>query len=187
MSEVSQRGEGRVACLRQVVLLMMLTGLLAACATTPALPPVTTEQILQMSREGVPAADIIQKMRDAGTVYRLSGSQLFPMTNHFALSRNTSPRTPGTLPLFEIQLPIGMRTSPNSPSDDCQSYVNPGQNMRTANAATNTTPGARIQKIGPRGEITELHGVADHAAVAAPEWNADPAASHDQVAQPLGN
>jgi len=39
-------------------------------------PPVTTEQILQMSREGVPPADIIQKMRDAGTVYRLSGSQL---------------------------------------------------------------------------------------------------------------
>jgi hypothetical protein len=76
MSEVSQRSEGRVASVRQVVLLMMLTGLLAACATTPALPPVTTEQILQMSREGVPAADIIQKMRDAGTVYRLSGSQL---------------------------------------------------------------------------------------------------------------
>jgi hypothetical protein len=29
-----------------------------------------------MSKAGVPAADIVQKMRDAGTVYRLSGSQL---------------------------------------------------------------------------------------------------------------
>ena len=55
---------------------MILTVVAAACATTPAPPSVTTEQILQMSRAGVPAADIVQKMRDAGTVYRLSGSQL---------------------------------------------------------------------------------------------------------------
>jgi hypothetical protein len=56
--------------------LTLLAGLFAGCASVESRPPVTTEQVLQMSKAGVPAADIVQKMRDAGTVYRLSGSQL---------------------------------------------------------------------------------------------------------------
>lgn len=57
-------------------LLLSAAALLAGCATVEPKPPVTIDQVVQMSREGVPAADIVQKMRDAGTVYRLSGSQL---------------------------------------------------------------------------------------------------------------
>jgi hypothetical protein len=64
------------AWFRTAALLLILAAGQTGCASIASRPPVTTEQIVQMSREGVPAADIVQKMRDAGTVYRLSGSQL---------------------------------------------------------------------------------------------------------------
>jgi hypothetical protein len=65
-----------VRCLWCTRALVILTVVLTGCTSVPSRPPVTTEQIVQMSLDGVPAADIVQKMRDAGTVYRLSGSQL---------------------------------------------------------------------------------------------------------------
>lgn len=49
--------------------------LLGGCATVQR-PPVTVPQIVQMSKDGVPPKDIIQKIRDSGTVYRLKASQL---------------------------------------------------------------------------------------------------------------
>lgn len=55
---------------------LMLVALLAGCASRPARDPVTVDQIVQMSRDGVIASDIIAKMEAADTVYRLSGSQL---------------------------------------------------------------------------------------------------------------
>jgi len=48
----------------------------AGCASTPAKGPVTVEQIIEMSRNGTDPPIIVAKMQDAGTVYRLSGSQL---------------------------------------------------------------------------------------------------------------
>jgi hypothetical protein len=42
----------------------------------PAKPPVTVPQIILMSREGVPSEDIIAKIQDSRTVYRLQASQL---------------------------------------------------------------------------------------------------------------
>lgn len=39
-------------------------------------PPVTVPQIIQMSNAKVPPEEIIQKMRDSGTVYQLQASQL---------------------------------------------------------------------------------------------------------------
>jgi hypothetical protein len=42
----------------------------------PTKPPVTVPQIVLMSKEGVPADEIIEKMRESGTVYRLQASQL---------------------------------------------------------------------------------------------------------------
>ena len=54
----------------------VLAVLLAGCATTPAPPPVTVEQVVQMSREGLAPDEIIAKMEDSDTVYRLSGSEL---------------------------------------------------------------------------------------------------------------
>ena len=61
---------------RRLAVLCVFTAALCACAVGESRPPVTTEQVIQMSKDGVPAADIIQKMREAGTVYRLSGSKL---------------------------------------------------------------------------------------------------------------
>jgi hypothetical protein len=55
---------------------VLLVVLLAACASTPSKPPVTLERVVELSRHGTPTADIIAEMRDAGTTYRLSGSQL---------------------------------------------------------------------------------------------------------------
>ena len=42
----------------------------------PPKPPVTVPQIVLMSKEGVPADEIIEKMRESGTVYILQASQL---------------------------------------------------------------------------------------------------------------
>jgi hypothetical protein len=56
--------------------------LLAAClflsvgCASLAPKPVTVGQIVQMSQEGVPAQEIIDKMRKSQTVYRLKASQL---------------------------------------------------------------------------------------------------------------
>jgi len=55
---------------------LVLGVLLAGCATTPAPPPVTVEQVVMMSQEGVVPDEIIAKMEDSDTVYRLSGSEL---------------------------------------------------------------------------------------------------------------
>jgi len=42
----------------------------------PTKPPVTVPQIVLMSKEGIPSDEIIAKMRESGTVYRLQASQL---------------------------------------------------------------------------------------------------------------
>jgi hypothetical protein len=54
---------------------------LAGCASfstpRPVVPqPVTVDQIVRMSREGVAPEEIIHKMRESRTVYRLTASQL---------------------------------------------------------------------------------------------------------------
>lgn len=51
---------------------------LGGCATLGMVrpEPVTVEQVVAMSRSGQPADAIIEQMRDSGTVYRLSASQL---------------------------------------------------------------------------------------------------------------
>lgn len=51
---------------------------LGGCATfgMASPPPVTVADVQQMIRNRVPTDTILQKMRDSGTVYRLSASQL---------------------------------------------------------------------------------------------------------------
>ena len=53
-----------------------LSLMLAACATLPTPAPVKVPEVIQLSRAGTPPGQIIQKMRDAGMVYRLKGSQM---------------------------------------------------------------------------------------------------------------
>jgi hypothetical protein len=66
---------------RQSLTLIVLTciTLLSGCATlgtTQPQPPVTVSEIIQMSKEGVPADTIIERMRDSETLYRLTAAQL---------------------------------------------------------------------------------------------------------------
>lgn len=54
---------------------LMLTG---GCATVPdeTAAPVTVPEIIDMSKSGMPADQIIQEMSESHTVYRLDASQL---------------------------------------------------------------------------------------------------------------
>jgi len=55
-------------------LLLAVVLLAGGCATLPS--PPTLEEITQMSKQGVPADQIIKRMQDSRAIYRLSGSQL---------------------------------------------------------------------------------------------------------------
>jgi hypothetical protein len=57
---------------------LAFAAVLGGCASLGYRPaqPVTVQEIVAMSREKVPAADILAKMRGSGTVYRLTASQL---------------------------------------------------------------------------------------------------------------
>jgi hypothetical protein len=61
-----------------LILLICMT-LLGGCATfgvEQSTPPVTVSEVIQMSKAGVPADTILDKMRESQTVYRLTASQL---------------------------------------------------------------------------------------------------------------
>ena len=62
------------------VLLGVLAGALillsAGCATTPQKPPPSVEDIVQMSEQGVPPEQIVQRIRESRAVYRLPASEL---------------------------------------------------------------------------------------------------------------
>ena len=57
---------------------VLLIAFLAACAGMrgATIPPVTVEEVVQMSQAGVPADQIIEKMRQSQTIYRLEASKL---------------------------------------------------------------------------------------------------------------
>ena len=64
---------------RSAFLIAILVLLFVGGCTTPGgsqPQPVTVPEIIQLSREGVPPQDIIQQIRESGTVYRLNASQL---------------------------------------------------------------------------------------------------------------
>lgn len=66
---------------RQSPILILLTciTLLGGCASLgveQSTPPVTVSDVIQLSKQGVPAETILDKMRESQTVYRLTPSQL---------------------------------------------------------------------------------------------------------------
>jgi len=50
--------------------------LLAGCAGMGGLPPPTLEQVVEMSRAGTPADEIIRELQKTRAVYALTGSQI---------------------------------------------------------------------------------------------------------------
>lgn len=57
---------------------LLCVALLAGCAalTTPRPTPLSTEDIVQMSKNGVPAQALIQRIEASGAVYSLKASEL---------------------------------------------------------------------------------------------------------------
>ena len=68
----------RLRGLTYLLFLGFSLGILQSCVTTNVYktPPVTVSDILQMSKEGVPAQTIISKIKKSYTVYKLNASQL---------------------------------------------------------------------------------------------------------------
>ena len=60
------------------LMFLICVALLSGCATLgfKQPEPVTVGQVIQMTKEGVPAPAIVQRMRDSGNVYRLTAAQL---------------------------------------------------------------------------------------------------------------
>lgn len=58
-----------------LVLVALVLGL-GGCATVPLPPAPTIPEIVQMSKQGVPAEEIVRRMQESRAVYRLSGSEL---------------------------------------------------------------------------------------------------------------
>lgn len=56
--------------------LLALSLALASCSSIPRPQAVSVADVVHLSQTGTPAEIIIQRMRDAGMVYRLQGSQL---------------------------------------------------------------------------------------------------------------
>lgn len=70
-------GASRVGAMVLLAALALWVGGCATSANRPVIPqPVTVEQIVKMSQEGMPPDEIIRKMRNSRTVYRLKASQL---------------------------------------------------------------------------------------------------------------
>jgi hypothetical protein len=66
---------------RRISLSMVLAGsaLLSGCAALgvdQSEHPVTVSEVIQMTQEGLPAEAIVEKMRDARSVYRLNAAEL---------------------------------------------------------------------------------------------------------------
>ncbi|MCR6664484.1 MAG: hypothetical protein NVV69_00380 [Methyloversatilis sp.] len=63
--------------LRRSLLLAGLTLALGGCVTAPPRPPApTTDEIVQMSKDGIPPAEIIQRLEESRALYPLKASQL---------------------------------------------------------------------------------------------------------------
>lgn len=69
---------GRLSLQSLTLIVLTCITLLSGCSTLGATQPqpVTVSEVIQMSKEGVPADTIIESMRDSETVYRLTAAQL---------------------------------------------------------------------------------------------------------------
>jgi outer membrane murein-binding lipoprotein Lpp len=54
--------------------------LLAGCATTPALPPLSIDDVVQLSKANTPPDEIVRKMKETRTVYLVSASEMIKLS-----------------------------------------------------------------------------------------------------------
>jgi hypothetical protein len=58
------------------VLVLLLAALLGACAGMQRRPPPSLDQVVEMSKAGKPAEEIIRELQETRAVYPLTGSQI---------------------------------------------------------------------------------------------------------------
>ncbi len=76
MTQSSSLNERSVTVAMLAVVFLLITGCSTLGLSAPKPNLVTVAEVREMSKAGVPAETIIQKMRDSGTVYRLTAAQL---------------------------------------------------------------------------------------------------------------
>lgn len=72
---IRRRPDGWWRVLRRCLMIAALATLAAGCTTTPKREPMTLDQVITLSKQGMQPADIINQLKDTRTVFELSGSQ----------------------------------------------------------------------------------------------------------------
>jgi hypothetical protein len=67
---------GESHALRYTIATTLILSILAGCAGLERRPPPTLDQVVQMSKDGMPAEEIIRELQDTRAVYPLTGSQI---------------------------------------------------------------------------------------------------------------
>jgi len=65
-----------IASVVRLALLLTLVALLGACAGAQRRPPPSLEQVVEMSKAGKPAEEIIRELQETRAIYPLTGSQI---------------------------------------------------------------------------------------------------------------
>lgn len=58
---------------------LTLLALLGGCATTPAVPPLSLDEVVSLSKANTPPDEIVRKMKETRTVYLVSASELIKL------------------------------------------------------------------------------------------------------------
>ncbi len=58
---------------------LTLLALLGGCATTPAVPPLSLDDVVSLSKANTPPDEIVRKMKETRTVYLVSASELIKL------------------------------------------------------------------------------------------------------------
>jgi hypothetical protein len=68
--------------MKPLFLLVVLASLslLGGCATTPAVPPLSLDEVVQMTKANTPPDEIVRKMKETRTVYLVSASELIKLS-----------------------------------------------------------------------------------------------------------
>jgi hypothetical protein len=63
-----------------LLLSLFLLAMLGGCATTPAVPPITLDEVMSLSKANTPPDEIVRKMKESRTVYLISASEIVKLS-----------------------------------------------------------------------------------------------------------
>jgi hypothetical protein len=65
--------------MKRLFLLLSMLALLSGCASTPAVPPLSLDEVVSLSKANTPPDEIVRKMKETRTVYLVSASELIKL------------------------------------------------------------------------------------------------------------